>query len=553
MLERNRHMKFRALAPLAEPNFRRIWSASLISNLGQLVLGVAAAWEMTRLTNSPQMVALVQSALMLPLMLVAVPAGAIADMFDRRRIAMSGLLFSALAAALLTLLSASGLAGPWVLLAFCSLIGTGVALYSPSWQASIPEQVSPEHLPAAVALGSVSYNIARSFGPALGGLLVVALGATSVFGLTSVFYLPLLLAFFFWDRRHVPPRLPPERLDRAIISGVRYTVHAASVRAVMIRIAIYGVAVAAGTALTPLIARDILHGNAGIYGLLLGAGGVGAVVGALFVSQVRERMSTDRALTVCMLVAAVAIVTIAFSHFLLLTCLALLVSGAANMILISLLNVTVQLSVPRWVAARALAWFGSSLTGGIAFGAWLWGSIAASIGVTHAIAASGAMMAALPLLALLFPLRDMGVAKLASAGLSTDPEVALRLTGRSGPITIEIAYTVAPELAREFYNAMLKLQRARMRNGAFNWNLSRDIANEAVWIEQFEFPTWQDYLRHRERFTEADRELQDLVATFLVTTETPRVRRRLGRPLGSVRWKADTPDHGTAPISGYEP
>ena len=145
-------MKVQALAPLAERNFRRIWSASLLSNLGQLVLGVAAAWGMTRLTNSPQMIALVQTALMLPLMLIAVPVGAIADMFDRRKIAMIGLLFSSLAAAVLTLLSAMGLTTPWVLLAFCSLIGTGVALYSPSWQASIPEQVSQEHLPAAVAL-----------------------------------------------------------------------------------------------------------------------------------------------------------------------------------------------------------------------------------------------------------------------------------------------------------------------------------------------------------------------------------------------------------------
>ena len=546
-------MKIQAFAPLAERNFRRIWSASLLSNLGQLVLGVAAAWGMTRLTNSPQMIALVQTALMLPLMLIAVPAGAIADMFDRRKIAMIGLLFSSLAAAVLTLLSAMGLTTPWVLLAFCSLIGTGVALYSPSWQASIPEQVSQEHLPAAVALGSVSYNIARSFGPALGGLLVVGLGATAVFGVTAVFYLPLCLAFFLWERRHVPPRLPPERLDRAIISGVRYAVHATPVRAVMIRIAIYGVAVASGSALTPLIARDILHGDASTYGLLLGAGGVGAVVGALFVSGVRERLSTDAALAFCMWATAAATLTVAFSRLLPLTCAALLVSGAANMILISLLNVTIQLSVPRWVAARALAWFGSSLTGGIAFGAWLWGDVAGVIGVTRAFAASGVMIALLPVLGLVFPLRDGGRAKLSSVVLAPDPEVVLGLTGRSGPISIEIDYRVPPDLARSYYDAMLKLQRARQRNGAFNWSLSRDIADAALWTERFEFPTWQDYLRHRERFTEADHELQSTVAAFLEVKTAPQVRRRLGRPLGSVRWKADSPDPGTAPISNFEP
>src|SRR5687768_16798865 len=165
------------LAPLREPVFRRIWSASLLSNFGQMVLGVAAAWEMTRLTPSPGMVALVQTAMMLPLMLVAVPAVAIADMFDRRRIAIAGLTFSTASAALLTTLAWLGLTSPWVLLAFCSLIGAGVALYSPAWQASIGEQVEPERLPAAIALGTISYNVARSFGPALGGLIVLAAGA----------------------------------------------------------------------------------------------------------------------------------------------------------------------------------------------------------------------------------------------------------------------------------------------------------------------------------------------------------------------------------------
>jgi len=171
---------------------------------------------MTRLSNSPSLVALVQTALMVPLMLVTLPAGAIADMFDRRRIAMTGLGFSAVSATVLATITALGLTTPWTLLAFCVLIGAGVALFSPSWQASIPEQVSRVHLPAAIALGSISYNVARSFGPALGGLIVVLYGVKAVFGMTALLYLPLLIAFFFWRRRHVPSRLPPERLDRAI-------------------------------------------------------------------------------------------------------------------------------------------------------------------------------------------------------------------------------------------------------------------------------------------------------------------------------------------------
>ena len=546
-------LKMRALAPLAEPDFRRIWAASLLSNLGQLVLGVAAAWEMTRLTRSPEMVALVQSALMLPMMLVAVPAGAIADMFDRRRIAVAGLAFAALAAALLTALSAGGAAGPWVLLGHCFLIGAGVALYGPAWQASIPEQVSAEHLPAAVALGAVSYNIARSFGPALGGLLVVSLGATAVFGLTALFYLPLLLTFMLWKRRHVPPRLPPERLDRAIISGIRYALHAVPVRTVMLRSAGYGIAAAAVTALTPLIARDLLHGDAGTFGLLLGAGGVGAVIGALFVADVRERLSTDGALALALLVNAAAVAIVAVSRNLALSFGALLVAGAANMIIVSLLNVAMQVSVPRWVTARSLAWFTASLTGGIALGAWGWGALAGSAGVAETVAISAGMLALLPLLGLAWPLRDIGRDRLDQVPVRNEPDISLPISARSGPIVIEIDYRVDPDRARIFYDAMLRMQRVRKRNGGFGWTLLRDLADRASWTERFEFPTWQDYLRNRERFTEADLALHAEVKALCAPDDGLRIRRRLERPFGSVRWQADTPDPGTAPIGSFTP
>ncbi|PZU57413.1 MAG: MFS transporter, partial [Sphingobium sp.] len=229
-----------SFAPLREPVFRRIWTASLLSNFGQLILGVGAAWEMTRMSASPSMVALVQTALMLPLMLVTLPAGAFADMFDRRRIAMSGLAFSMACAALLTFLAWTGHSSPWMLLAFCSLIGAGVALYSPAWQASISEQVGPRLLPAAVALGTISYNVARSFGPALGGIIVLAAGAHAAFAINAICYLPLFLAFFAWQRRHVPARLPPEQFHRAMVSGMRYALHAGAIRTVLLRAFLFG-------------------------------------------------------------------------------------------------------------------------------------------------------------------------------------------------------------------------------------------------------------------------------------------------------------------------
>lgn len=543
-----------AFEPLRERVFRRIWLSSVLSNFGQLILGVGAAWEMTRLTGSPAMVALVQSALMLPLMLVAVPAGAIADMFDRRKVALWGLAFAMAAAAVNTALAALGHITPWMLLAFCALIGGGVAMYGPAWQASMREQVPPEQLPAAIALGSISYNTARSFGPAIGGVIVLLFGAQAAFAVNAIGYLPLFIAMFLWRRKIVPARLPPERLDRAIIAGARYAIHSPPIRIVLIRSLIFGFAGASVVALTPIVARDLLHGNAGTYGLLLGAYGIGAVGGALATGPVRERIKGEHAVSLCAVIAGLTVIVIGFSTSVPLTALAMAISGAVWMLVISLLNVGVQLSAPRWVTARALSWFQSALTGGLAFGAWVWGHVAGEIGVGEAMAISGVVLVLTPLVGLILPMPRVSMDEVELVEIGYEPEVALALTARSGPIVIEIDYRVEPEEARQFYDLMLKLRRARKRNGAFEWSLARDIADPASWTERYHCPTWGDYLRVRSRFTAADRQLQEQIDAYHKPgDDTLRVRRKLERPFGSVRWSNDTPDTGVGPITVYTP
>lgn len=541
------------LEPLRERTFRTIWSASVLSNFGQLILGVGAAWEMTRLTPSPSMVALVQTALMLPLMLVAVPAGAIADMFDRRKVALVGLSFAATMAATLSILAVLGYTTPWLLLAFCSLIGVGVAVYSPAWQASVREQVPPDQLPAAVALGSISYNVARSFGPAIGGVIVLVAGAKAAFGINALCYLPLLLAFFLWKRELAPSRLPPERIDRAIVSGARYVLHSPPIRVVLIRSFTFGLTGASISALTPLIARDLLHGDAGMYGLLLGAFGVGAVGGALLIGHVRERMKAEAAVRLFAIITGAMVLVMAVSQHTVVTTAAMLVAGAAWMLLIALLNVAVQLSAPRWVTARALAWYQSFLTGGIAIGAWMWGHATTSWGIETALLASGASIIVAPVLGLLLPMPRVSLDSTEMREIEGEPEVALALTARSGPIIVEIDYRVDPTQARDFYGAMLKLQRVRQRNGAFDWSLSRDIAAPELWTERYHCPTWGDYLRLRSRFTHSDWELQAQADAYHYSDGAPRVRRRLERPFGSVRWRAETPDPQGDVIGIYTP
>ena len=539
-----------AFAPLREPTFRRIWITSLFSNFGQLILGVGAAWEMTKLSDDPSMVALVQTALMIPLMLVAVPAGAVADMFDRRKIALTGLGFSAAAGAVLTALAFAGLTTPWLLLGFCVLIGAGVALYAPSWQASISEQVSEEHLPAAIGLGSISYNLARSFGPAIGGLIVVAFGAKAAFAINATFYIPLWIAFLLWQRRHTASRLPPERIDRAIVSGARYALHSPPIRTVLVRAFLFGLTTAAYVALGPLVARDLLHGNAATYGIMLGATGVGAVIGALMISDLRERLSGEAAVRIFAIGAGLALVVIGLSHNLLLTCAGFFVVGLCNMTTVSLLNVGVQLSSPRWVTARALSLYSSALTGGIAIGAWLWGEATASFGVSHAMILSAAAVMATTLVGFLIPLQDDRDVDTESVGIANEVAVGMALTMRSGPIVVEVEYDVDPEQARKFYASAQKLQRIRKRNGGFEWSISRDIADPALWVERYHCPTWGDYLRMRDRYTQAELDLQVEVDSFNRSGQGMRVRRMLERPYGSVRWKAESPDPGIAPI-GY--
>ncbi len=532
-----------AFAPLREPAFRRIWASSFISNFGQLILGVGAAWEMTRLADSPSMVALVQTALMLPLMLVALPAGALADMFDRRKIAMTGLSISILCSLALTALAYFELTTPWILLAFCFLIGGGVALYAPSWQASIGEQVSQQHLPAAIALGSISYNVTRSFGPAIGGLIVMAFGAQAAFGVNALGYIPLWIAFLLWQRPYVPPRLPPERLDRAISSGMRYVRHSPPLRTVLTRVFLYSVACASSAALLPLVAKNLLSGDASTFGVMLGASGIGAVGGALLVRLMRERFDQEIVIRVCTVFTAVGLIGVGYSRTLPLTCLALSLTGLCNILSYSMLNVTVQMVAPRWVTARALSLYSSSLTGGIAIGSWMWGMVADRTDVTTAFLISGLAVGCTLIIGLLLPLAKSD----AESGndlvkLGSEPEVALDVTMRSGPVLVEVEYDVDPEQARTFYAALTELEEVRKRIGGFDWSVARNIADPAIWIERYSCPTWGDYLRMRDRYTQSDLDLQHAVDGFNRKRGERRVKRFLERPHGSVRASADTPD-----------
>jgi MFS family permease len=534
-------------APLRHTTFRRIWLASLLSNLGLLIQAVGAAWAMTQMASSADKVALVQTALMLPVMLISMPAGAIADMYDRRIVALVSLSIALAGATALTVLAWLALVTPEILLAFCFVVGSGMALFGPAWQSSVSEQVPAETLPSAVALNGISYNIARSFGPAIGGIVVATAGAVAAFAANAVLYIPLLVVLFLWRRTSEPSRLPRERLNRAIVSGVRYIANSPSIKIVLARTLVTGLIGGSISALMPLVARDLLHGGAQTYGIMLGAFGMGAVIGALNIAEVRKRLSGEAAIRACALSMGGAIAAVALSHEPVLTAAALVVAGAVWMLAIALFNIGVQLSAPRWVAGRSLAAFQASIAGGIAIGSWVWGRLTDATGVETALLVSAALMLASPLLGRWLRMPRVG-ARNEDAEVLADPEVQLSLTARSGPLVVEIEYRVAQDNARAFHSVMQEVQLSRQRNGAYGWSIARDIADPELWTERYHCPTWLDYLRQRNRPTQSERALHQLAIDFHLGPDPVRVRRMLERPFGSVRWKEDTPDRAASEV-----
>ncbi len=540
-------------APLRHPVFRRIWTASLLSNLGLLIMGVGAAWAMTQMTTSADMVALVQTALMLPVALVSTPAGAVADMFDRRIVGLTALSIALLGSVCLSVTAWLGLMTPGLLLLFCFIVGSGIALFGPAWQASVSEQVPAAALPAAVALNGISYNIARSFGPAIGGVIVVVAGGTAAFVANALLYVPLLVVLFLWRRVREPSRLPPERIGRAVISGMRYVANSPPIRIVLTRTLITGLAGGSVSALMPLVARDLLHGSAQTYGLMLGSFGMGAVVGALNISALKARLGSEASVRLCAMVMGLGIAVVAISRWPVLTGVALVCAGAAWTASVTLFNVGVQLSAPRWVAGRALASFQAAISGGIALGSWGWGHMSNAVGVEGALLISALAMLCSPLLGIWMRMPSIAARSAGVADFLADPEMRLPLTERSGPIVVEIEYRVDPARARLFYAVMQQIQLSRRRNGAYGWSIARDIADPELWTERYHCPTWHDYLRQRNRATQTERALHQRAIDFHLGPEPIRLRRMLERPIGSVRWKDETPDRQSPDVVPISP
>jgi MFS family permease len=518
------------LGPFKHRIFLAIWLASLASNFGTMVQAVGASWLMTSLAPSPDMVALVQAATALPIMLLALPAGAIADISDRRRLMLFALMAMLAVSATLAFLTYGGHVGAWSLLALTFLIGCGSALYAPAWQASVGDQVPRAELPAAVALNSLGFNLARTAGPAIGGAIVATAGPAAAFTLNAFSYVALIIVLATW-RREVPPRvLPPESVGAAMFAGLRYVGMAPTISSVLVRSLAFGLAASAVWALMPVVARDLIGGDALIFGIMLGAFGVGAVAAALSNASLHHRFRNDPIVTVATLAFGAATVTIGLSDTLLATLPALVVAGGAWVLALSSFNITVQTSSPRWVVGRTLAIYQMVTFGGIAIGSWGWGELADRTGITPSLVAAGAVMATSALLGLRHRLPQWERLNLEPSRAWPEPQTKLDLVPQSGPVVVTVEYRIADEDQNAFIVAMREVRRIRRRDGARRWMLLQDIADPERWIERFHSPTWIDHLRHHHRVTVADREVESRAYAYHQGPEPPRISHLLERP-----------------------
>lgn len=518
------------LLPLQHGTFRNIWIANLVSSFGALIQGVGAAWMMTALTNSVDLVALVQASTSLPIMLFSLLGGAIADNFPRRRVMLVAQFFMLAVSALLTITALMGLITPWLLLSFTFLIGCGTALNNPSWQASVGDLVPRSSVGSAVALNSIGFNLSRSLGPAVGGIIVAIAGAAAAFAVNLVSYLGLIFVLLRWKPAPAPDGLPREAVGAAMLAGVRYMALSPQMGKVLLRTFVFGLSASSVLALLPVVASQIPGGGPLVYGLLLGAFGLGAVGGALISARLAEQFSSEAIIRLAFLGFAICAATTALSPSPWLTGVALALGGACWVLALTLFNVTVQLSTPRWVVGRSLSIYQTATFAGLAGGSWMWGVAGEHFGVSNALIASAIALVVGAAIGLVLAIPPRVLLDLDPANRWREPQITLPIEPRSGPIVVSIEYRIRPQDVREFLRVMADRKRVRMRDGAREWVLRRDLAETDIWVESYKSPTWTEYARHNQRLTHADEVIGEQLRTLHQGPERPVVRRMIERP-----------------------
>lgn len=515
-------------SPLRHPVFRSLWLASSASSLGTWMNDVGAAWLMTELTPSPLVVSLVPASTTLPVLLVALPAGALADIADKRKVliaAQGWMLASAAALGILTITGATT-AGSLLALTFC--LGLGGAFTAPAWQSMIPELVPREELWDAITLGGLSINLSRAVGPVLGGLVVARLGPGAVFLLNAVSFTGVLWVLWHWRREVERSALPAERFLAAIRTGGQFVRHSPDVHAVLVRAALFALPTSALWALLPLYTRQTLGGSAIVYGAFLGLLGAGAVTAALSLRRLRFRFGGNLTTVAAAAVMAAALAILAAAANVPATGAAAFLAGLAWLTSLSSLQTAAQQAVPGWVRARAMAFYLLVLFGSLSVGSVLWGALAEGVGLRAAFGSAAGLLVAGLLAARRFPLLAGEPPDLAPSRHWPTPVVAREELERRQPVAVSIVYRVEPGDADRFLDLMGAIRRVRLRDGALRWDLYQDPEDPGRFVEIFVSGSWSAHLRQHERVTVSDRELFEAAHSYHQGSGPPDVTHWVG-------------------------
>jgi MFS family permease len=503
-------------SPFRHASFAVVWGATVISNIGGWMYSAASGWLMTDLNPDPFIVSMVQVATTLPMFLFAMPAGALADIVDRRKFLIVAEVLYTTVAAIFAAIVWFGAATPGNLLLFTFLMGVGGALTAPVWQSIVPQLVPRQDLSPAVAANSVGINVSRAVGPALGGMMVARIGIAAPFWFNAVSNLAVVGALLWWHPPKKAVRLPVERFGSAIRVGFRHARNNPHLRATLIRAAAFFLFASAYWALLPLVARTQIAGGPALYGYLLGAIGVAAVGAALGLPWLKARLGPDRLVAVGTLGTALAMVLFALARDAPMALTGSVVAGASWIAVLASLNVSAQVALPDWVRGRGLAIFVTAFFGCLTLGSAIWGQVAGMIGLpaAHVIAALGALVA--------IPVTWRWKLQTA-AGLDLTPSmhwpapiVASEFEHDRGPVLVTIEYRIDPKDREPFLAALERLARERRRDGAYAWGVFEDAADVGRMIETFLVESWLEHLRQHERVTNADRVLQETVQRFQI-------------------------------------
>jgi MFS family permease len=508
-------------SPLRLRLFRALWLAAVASNVGTWMHNVGAEWLMTTLAPTPFLVALMQTAETAPTFLLALPAGALADIVDRRRLLIFSQAWMLVAAVALAGVTLAGVTTPSVLLVLTFALGLGAAMNAPAWQAIVPELVPRDELTSAVSLNSVAFNIARAVGPALGGVIVAAAGPWAVFLLNSCSFVGVIFVLYRWRREKVESISPTERVLGAMRAGLRYARHAPELKSVLVRTGAFALCASALWAMMPLVARTELKLNAFQYGVLLGCLGAGAVAGVFVIAWARRNVPTNLLVVLGTVVFAGATAALGYLTNYALLCVALLAGGVAWMTTMSSFNVSVQTVVPEWVRARALALYLLVFFGSLAVGAATWGAVAERVGLGLTLYAAAAAMLVGLAVAPFFPLRGGEGLDLNPSLHWTDPTFVQEPHPEHGPVLVTVEYVIDPERAGEFARAMQDVKRIVRRDGATRWGLFADTARPGRYLETFLVESWAEHMRQHARVTNEDRAVQAHARSFHVGDTSP--------------------------------